>query len=256
MCKHVAAVLYGVGARLDERPELLFRLRAVDETELLSDLETLCQTRGRSAIRRKPWLVTISRHCSVWTWRRVRLRLPRPMRHRPAPERKRTKAWLRTCLLPLLPPKSEKRRPKPPFPLAADLDSYSGNRGPRASQPLFASAASQIIRRAQTGQQRKASAARGRRLTINVTDCRGLLSNRPNGSTSEIVKGRPRGWLQFISSRSSADLRLIRARMFALSSTTADVERHFTNRSSHSLSVETIDSDFTLVVALIQFCLF
>jgi uncharacterized Zn finger protein len=38
MCKHIAAVLYGVGARLDERPELLFRLRAVDETELLSNL--------------------------------------------------------------------------------------------------------------------------------------------------------------------------------------------------------------------------
>ncbi|MCC6868058.1 MAG: SWIM zinc finger family protein, partial [Burkholderiales bacterium] len=27
MCKHVAAVLYGVGARLDQQPELLFRLR-------------------------------------------------------------------------------------------------------------------------------------------------------------------------------------------------------------------------------------
>ncbi len=40
MCKHIAAVLYGVGTRLDETPELLFRLRAVDETELLSDLET------------------------------------------------------------------------------------------------------------------------------------------------------------------------------------------------------------------------
>jgi uncharacterized Zn finger protein len=38
MCKHIAAVLYGVGARLDESPELLFRLRAVDETDLLSDL--------------------------------------------------------------------------------------------------------------------------------------------------------------------------------------------------------------------------
>jgi uncharacterized Zn finger protein len=38
MCKHIVAVLYGVGARLDESPELLFRLRAVDETELLSDL--------------------------------------------------------------------------------------------------------------------------------------------------------------------------------------------------------------------------
>ncbi|HEY4982738.1 MAG TPA: SWIM zinc finger family protein [Pseudolabrys sp.] len=36
MCKHIAAVLYGVGARLDERPELLFRLRAVDEAELVT----------------------------------------------------------------------------------------------------------------------------------------------------------------------------------------------------------------------------
>ena len=39
MCKHVAAVLYGVGARLDEKPELLFRLRAVDENDLLANLE-------------------------------------------------------------------------------------------------------------------------------------------------------------------------------------------------------------------------
>ncbi|MBI4581427.1 MAG: SWIM zinc finger family protein [Planctomycetes bacterium] len=36
MCKHVAAVLYGVGARLDEKPELLFVLRGVDHTELVS----------------------------------------------------------------------------------------------------------------------------------------------------------------------------------------------------------------------------
>ena len=35
MCKHVAAVLYGVGARLDDQPELLFRLREVDEKELI-----------------------------------------------------------------------------------------------------------------------------------------------------------------------------------------------------------------------------
>ena len=40
MCKHVAAVLYGVGARLDEAPELLFQLRAVDETDLVANLET------------------------------------------------------------------------------------------------------------------------------------------------------------------------------------------------------------------------
>ena len=35
MCKHVAAVLYGVGARLDEMPELLFKLRGVDHEELI-----------------------------------------------------------------------------------------------------------------------------------------------------------------------------------------------------------------------------
>ena len=39
MCKHVAAVLYGVGTRLDERPELLFRLRAVDENDLVGNLD-------------------------------------------------------------------------------------------------------------------------------------------------------------------------------------------------------------------------
>jgi uncharacterized Zn finger protein len=36
MCKHVAAVLYGIGARLDQQPELLFRLHSVDEKELIA----------------------------------------------------------------------------------------------------------------------------------------------------------------------------------------------------------------------------
>jgi uncharacterized Zn finger protein len=35
MCKHVAAVLYGVGARLDEQPELIFTLRRVDAKDLV-----------------------------------------------------------------------------------------------------------------------------------------------------------------------------------------------------------------------------
>jgi len=35
MCKHVAAALYGVGARLDEEPALLFRLRHVDPEALI-----------------------------------------------------------------------------------------------------------------------------------------------------------------------------------------------------------------------------
>ncbi|HWX57422.1 SWIM zinc finger family protein [Bradyrhizobium sp.] len=39
MCKHVAATLYGVGARLDEAPQLLFALRGVDEGDLLAGAE-------------------------------------------------------------------------------------------------------------------------------------------------------------------------------------------------------------------------
>lgn len=37
MCKHVAATLYGVGARLDSRPELLFVLRGVDHMQLIDE---------------------------------------------------------------------------------------------------------------------------------------------------------------------------------------------------------------------------
>ena len=36
LCKHAAAVLYGVGARLDTAPEMLFTLRHVDHLELIS----------------------------------------------------------------------------------------------------------------------------------------------------------------------------------------------------------------------------
>ena len=36
MCKHVAAVLYGIAARLDHQPELLFTLRKVDHQDLIA----------------------------------------------------------------------------------------------------------------------------------------------------------------------------------------------------------------------------
>src|SRR6201997_2255146 len=47
MCKHVAAVLYGVGARLDAEPRLLFTLRGVNESDLLSGA-------GRDVSLKKP----------------------------------------------------------------------------------------------------------------------------------------------------------------------------------------------------------
>ncbi len=36
MCKHVAAVLYGIGARLDEKPLLFFELRGIDPDRFVS----------------------------------------------------------------------------------------------------------------------------------------------------------------------------------------------------------------------------
>jgi len=41
LCKHLAAVLYGIGARLDEQPELLFTLRKVDALELIAETEAV-----------------------------------------------------------------------------------------------------------------------------------------------------------------------------------------------------------------------
>ena len=40
LCKHVAAVLYGIGARLDQQPDLIFRLHNVDEKELIAGAGT------------------------------------------------------------------------------------------------------------------------------------------------------------------------------------------------------------------------
>jgi uncharacterized Zn finger protein len=50
MCKHVAAALYGAGARLDAEPDLLFRLRAVDAGQIFAHLDAaLPASRGGGA---------------------------------------------------------------------------------------------------------------------------------------------------------------------------------------------------------------
>jgi uncharacterized Zn finger protein len=41
MCKHVAAVMYGIGVRLDTQPELLFKLRGVNYEELIAVEHTI-----------------------------------------------------------------------------------------------------------------------------------------------------------------------------------------------------------------------
>lgn len=56
MCKHIAAVFYGIGARLDEEPELLFALRGVDQRELIASTaltEDLIGGKGKKSTRRR-----------------------------------------------------------------------------------------------------------------------------------------------------------------------------------------------------------
>ena len=49
MCKHVAAVLYAIGARLDEKPDLLFALRNVNHQDLIAKAG-----KGLSVSRKSP----------------------------------------------------------------------------------------------------------------------------------------------------------------------------------------------------------
>lgn len=48
LCKHIAATLYGVGARLDIQPELLFVLRQVDHADLIAAAGSGRELRRRS----------------------------------------------------------------------------------------------------------------------------------------------------------------------------------------------------------------
>jgi len=52
MCKHVAATLYGVGARLDRDPDLLFKLRGVERSELVSTGADLAITEAAAGSKR------------------------------------------------------------------------------------------------------------------------------------------------------------------------------------------------------------
>lgn len=58
MCKHIAAVVYGIGARLDERPELLFLLRGVDHQQLIDTNAATAEITAGSARRNRRGTLT------------------------------------------------------------------------------------------------------------------------------------------------------------------------------------------------------
>ena len=56
MCKHVAAVLYGIGARFDEDSTLFFLLRDIEFTELLKKsveekVDSMLKNAGKATMR-------------------------------------------------------------------------------------------------------------------------------------------------------------------------------------------------------------
>ena len=56
MCKHVAAVLYGIGARLDENPSLFFELRGIEmgrfiDVAIASRVERMLKNAGQTSGR-------------------------------------------------------------------------------------------------------------------------------------------------------------------------------------------------------------
>jgi len=53
VCKHIAAVLYGVGSRLDQKPELFFVLRQVDQSELIGSATSGAVSRSRKGATKR-----------------------------------------------------------------------------------------------------------------------------------------------------------------------------------------------------------
>ena len=69
LCKHLAAVLYGVGAHLDKSPELLFLLRDIDHTELVGEAVSEKNSAKSLATHHRIYWDKISARCSVSTSR-------------------------------------------------------------------------------------------------------------------------------------------------------------------------------------------
>src|SRR5499426_3952972 len=88
MCKHVAAVLYGVGARLDHSPALLSSCAGLTRTSCSHEpvKTVLCQDQRRP--QPKCWMKAMSPPCSDWRWTPSRAGTTLPARSLSAPRRR------------------------------------------------------------------------------------------------------------------------------------------------------------------------
>jgi uncharacterized Zn finger protein len=85
VCKHVAAVLYGVAVRLDTRPELFFDLRQVDQAALIGSATGAVVGRSRPAAGKR---IAADRLSAVFGIELESAAPARGGRRRPAPARR------------------------------------------------------------------------------------------------------------------------------------------------------------------------
>jgi uncharacterized Zn finger protein len=161
MCKHVAAVLYGVGARLDQQPDLLFTLRRVDARQLVAQAGAGVATAKKAPAGGK--LLEDTALAEVFGIEMADVSAPTrkvtPPKTMMPPTQRKTIQARRTPAMRRQQPKGTKRS-VPPTPIvkayAAKVPKRSGDApaksppaktAPAASQPLKTAATGQLLRR-------------------------------------------------------------------------------------------------------------
>lgn len=141
MCKHVAAVLYGVGARLDAQPELVFTLRQVQASELVTQAAQPPVKTRKAPARSK--VLDDAELADVFGIELDSLEdMPKPPAKAPA-KNKRVAAVTKASTDPK--PRKQKARTKAqPTPARKSANPASGR---RASRPVAPSSASQTKRK-------------------------------------------------------------------------------------------------------------
>lgn len=123
MCKHVAAALYGVAARLDEDPALLFTLRGVNPEELV-DEKNLNRSQPHKPTAQNAlngtdladlFGIEFASEASAPAKPRARGRkTSAPDTHRPSPKRQATRTEKKKGAPKKSPPARKSAKPKPP----------------------------------------------------------------------------------------------------------------------------------------------
>jgi len=97
MCKHIAAVIYGIGARLDKRPELLFVLRGVDHEELIdADAAAAAVSASGSSVTSRRRTLAANNLENVFGVEFEDGEVPSPFKKKPAPRKNAAKTPTKT----------------------------------------------------------------------------------------------------------------------------------------------------------------